>query len=1420
MAKYALVIGLTDYDDFNQLTRPATDAQVVAEVLQTYGGYRITSILAATDYDEIVAQLKTFLQQTAHKNEALIYITGHSFLVQDDFTEEQAGYIATSNCRVRRENDAIVEQRHGIPFVNFNKLIAKADLSNLVLLLDTCHSGGLIEQGLFQQSFNTFGQKTDYFFITAARSSESAWAKRGENHSVFTTALLSGLAQENAPEGGAITGDDLFAHIARQLQQARQEPMRMGQGRSIEIVRYGTSVETQISDENPYQGLKAFDENSARFFFGREKEIDLLLAKLSQTNFVPVIGVSGSGKSSVVRAGLIPALRQMGHWQILEPMKPGIGPMALLKNAFCQLVSQRREVNHMAAKIDSHDLLGAVALLPGTEKILLVVDQFEEVFALGSPDEEKQQFIDCLTAIANVEESRLAIVTTMRADFLPDWLGYGELIESIQKDAVFLGRLQGQALLDAVEKPAQVQGHSMENGLLQLIADDMAAASNALPLLEFALEALWDQRDTQHHCLTVDAYTAMDRLKGTLDSQATKVYDRLAKNEKDWCRRICLSLIRIGKDGKDTRQRQRQSKLLALGQTERERETIADVVERLVNARLLVTDGDGASRYVDIAHEALMDGWQQFADWRQEDRDLKRLGQRTRDAHEEWVGHESHLDYLIPSGLLAELRELPVTVRNNVLADMDLRAFFTRSNEHEQKQKEFFERALAEVHLDAEASKIRSKLINMPQYAVEATLDAIDAVGYSLKSFKGEVQYPIKDALNHTWRQVREVAKMQGHKDAIWSVAFSPDGSRIVSGSADSTLRLWDSEGNPIGQPWLGHSDWIWSVAFSPDGSRIVSGSRDTNLRLWTIDGQPIGSSIEGHLGSVLSVAFSPQGDRIISASDDGTLRFWDASGRSLGSPINAHKGSVYSVAFSPDGSYIVSGGSDNTLRLWDLEGNSIGEPFEGHSDWVRSVAFSPSGEQIISGSADKTLCLWALNGERLRRFYGHKDLVYSVAFSPDGNQVISSSRDHTVYVWNLDSELIDQPLYGHSGLVYSIAFSPTDKLIVSGSADRTLRIWSSQSNPIIKAVKAHSDSINALAFSPDGNTIVSGSSDHTLRLWDRIGNPLGEYLEGHSDGVLTVAFSPTGDQIVSSGFDKTLRFWDQDGNSVEVVVDSHRSNVNALAFSPDGTQIVSGSSDHTLRIWNRNGHLIGECLQSYVGEVYAVRFSPDGTKIAVGGFDGGLSFWHPRSNLIDLKPATNQSFGIMSLAFSPTEKYLISGDAYNNLRFWDYDGNPIKEPIQKHLSPLAFVEFIPESDQIVSGSYDTTLHFWDREGRPIGTHIGGEPLENDQYGITALAVSPKGNQIVCAGRFHSSSSYKDGILWFLDSIRWQDWLHDCCTRLLHQIAMVQPKTDVAQRACQVCMDHAWNRGERAKFLVAQGRALAYYQQDVDGAVA
>ncbi len=326
---------------------------------------------------------------------------------------------------------------------------------------------------------------------------------------------------------------------------------------------------------------------------------------------------------------------------------------------------------------------------------------------------------------------------------------------------------------------------------------------------------------------------------------------------------------------------------------------------------------------MDIAHEALLEGWAQFAEWRQEDRDLRRLEQRLEDAYEEWKEREGveakeRDNYLLTGGLLAEVREqqgvLSERLNNSRPA---LMKYFADSDQKNAENVAILKEALARADMQEASRKVRDKLLFTPAQTVEATLSAIDLVHRSQQDFAGDVVYPAQDALHRAWFKIRERLKLEGHSSSVHSVAFSPDRDRIVSGSADNTLRLWDLAGNVVGSPFKGHSDWVRSVAFSPDGDRIVSGSFDHTLRLWDLSGNAIGSPFEGHSSSVHSVAFNPDGDRIVSGSFDHTLRLWDLSGNAIGSPFEGHSSLVRSVAFSPDGDRIVSGSNDSTLRLW-----------------------------------------------------------------------------------------------------------------------------------------------------------------------------------------------------------------------------------------------------------------------------------------------------------------------------------------------------------------------------------------------------------------------------------------------------------------------------------------------------------------------
>jgi WD40 repeat protein len=452
---------------------------------------------------------------------------------------------------------------------------------------------------------------------------------------------------------------------------------------------------------------------------------------------------------------------------------------------------------------------------------------------------------------------------------------------------------------------------------------------------------------------------------------------------------------------------------------------------------------------------------------------------------------------------------------------------------------------------------------------------------------------------------------LKGHAGAVSSVAFSPDGQSIVSGSYDNTVRVWDATTGTERHTMHGHKDEINCVAFSPNGQLIVSGSDDNTVRVWDASTGAERYTMRGHEGQVYSVAFSPDGQSVVSGSSDNTVRVWDATTGAEQHTMHGHEDWVRSVAFSPNGQLIVSGSDDNTVRVWDVTTGAEQHIMHGHEGRVGSVAFSPDGQLIVSGSDDNTVRVWDVTtGAEQHIMHGHEGRVGSVAFSPDGRSVVSGSGDNTVRVWDATTGAERHTMHGHKGSVNSVAFSPNGQLVVSGSDDKTVRVWDASTGTEWHTMQGHKNYIRSVAFSPNGQLIVSGSDDKTVRVWDVTTGTERHTMHGHEGWVRSVAFSPDGQSVVSGSYDKTVRVWDVTTGAEQHIMHGHEGRVFSVAFSPNGQLIVSGSGDHTVRVWDATTGAEQHTMHGHEDEINCVAFSPNDHSIVSGSDDKTVRVW------------------------------------------------------------------------------------------------------------------------------------------------------------------------------------------------------------------
>ncbi|MFE5814035.1 AAA family ATPase [Streptomyces sp. NPDC056479] len=1117
----------------------------------------------------------------------------------------------------------------------------------------------------------------------------------------------------------------------------------------------------------PYRGLASYRHEDARWFFGRERSTEALIAQLRAVEktggLVMLVGASGAGKSSLLNAGLVPALRGGvlgekgdGAGTVVQ-FVPGTDPLAELTRRIPELadvVASSADPDRPEDLQDpggpeeagtrdtggdfAHATREAVAAwarreASATAPAVLIVDQFEETFTLCADEADSRTFVRLLHAACTPADPGdpppVLVVLGIRADFYEQCLSHPELADALQHRHMVLGPLTTPELREAVTGPAKAVGLELEPGLAELIVREVSADgprgthdAGALPLLSHALLATWQRRKAGR--LTMAGYRAAGGIQGAVAATAERAWSGLDPAARSAARLLLLRLVRLGEDTQTTRRRGTRRQLASEstnpGKTE-------ESLEALVRARLVTLDAET----VEITHEALLHAWPRLRDWIDEDRQGNLLRQRLEEDGHAWVASERDSALLYRGSRLEQAHSWARSAGDT---------FLTRGA----------------VEFLAASVRLRRRTVWIMRSAVAALVAlAMLAVGAAVVAWQQR-----DDAV---FAQVLAEADRFQYTDPSLSAQLDLVAHRLRPGDEDTTSRLISIVNAPLATPLRGHTGAVYLTTFSPNGRLLATASYDRTVRLWDVSDRdrpkPLGKPLTGHKSWVSSAVFSPDGHTLASAADDGTVRLWDvrrpSRPRPVGAPLTGHEGTIYLVAFSPDGRTLASVSEDRTVRLWDVADPKRPKALAtlpGAEAAVRSVAFSPDGDTLAAGGDDDTIRLWDVaepgRPERLGTLTGHTDLVHSVAFSPDGRTLASGSADDTIRLWDVSDPRhgtrLGAPLTGHTGPIWSVAFNPDGTMLAAASADSTASLWNvsdpAYPSQVGEPLAGASGEMYALGFSPDGRTLATGSGDSKVRLWSI---PTSDMI-GRGG-----AFRPDGKVLATAARDGSVRLWNVAKPARPVLLNRPfmpgDGGQRSLVFSPDGRTLAVLTGSRQVHLWD-----IGDparpvalgpplTLRTRFMGPDALAFSPDGRTLATAYDDRTIRLWNVTdpSHVVPLgSPVTGHTGYINSLVFSPDGHTLASGSADSTIRLWnvtDPDRPRALPALTGHTGPVNALEYSPDGHTLASGSDDDTVRLWDVTDPRAASELGS-PLTGHTEAVVSLTFSKGGRYLASGG--------------------------------------------------------------------------------------
>lgn len=1130
-----------------------------------------------------------------------------------------------------------------------------------------------------------------------------------------------------------------------------------------------TGTEPPTPGTPPFKGLNYFDEIDAELFFGREALTEKLLRRIHGAQFLSVvIGASGSGKSSLVRAGLVPAVRRNGGIERIFVMTPTAHPLEALAT---ELTRDSESITATATLLDDlardpralhlylrrttedeRRMSVAHSGSPVVRHVLVVVDQFEELFTLCRDEFERVAFVDnLLYAISPDREGRVTVLITLRADFYAHVAQYPELRNAVAQHQEYIGPMTTEELRRAMEEPAR-RGHwEFAPGLVDLILRDVGEEPGALPLLSHALLETWKRR--AGHTMTLQGYHDAGGVRGAIAHTAESVYENLAPQDQAVARDIFLRLTEPGEGTEDTRRRASLEELYdskmgdadsggASSGTPRESaDETRRVLNRLAEARLVTLGEDTA----EVAHEAVIREWGRLREWLNQDREGLRLHRQLTEAANEWELLERDAGALYRGAHLVQAWEWS-SLHPNAL-NIQERTFLDASKEQEEReQREHEARQQREIDSAKQvAAAARQLAETQTRTSKELRRRALFLAGaFVLALVLAGIALFLNSQANQNARVAQEnslIARSQERlatsrelaASAISNLGIDPELSLLLTQQAVAVTQAIDGSVLPEAEEALhrsilasqvrltlrGHKAWVMSTAFSPDGSRLATIDREGTIILWnSVTGTEIlrlgGTTEPQDTSSGQRIAFSPDGKRI-ATYDNKLVHIRDAATGNILFTLAGHTEEVWALAFSPDGKHIATGSVDTTARVWDATSGRSLLTLTEHTEPIEALAYSPDGMRLATASDDGTVKVWdASTGERVLELSDFGSEVYGVAFSPDGLRLATVASD--LKVWELSARSVVLTIAVAEGGM--VGFSP-DGTKLAATVGSQAKVWDANTGHELLTLSGHTSGINGIAFSPDGQQLASASADTTARVWDL--TPSQEVMTLSGQGT-KVVYSPDGTQLATDGPGGTINIWDAVTHRKVLTLAGHGDAVSGMAFSPDGKRLATTAwSTPVAKVWDlQTGQLAFDLIGHAIG-VRDIGYSPDGARIATASFDQTAKVWDATTGR-ELLTLTGHNGLVVGVAFSPDGKRLATTSTDATLKVWNAAAGKLLYTATGHTGPIPDVAFSPDGTRIATASSDRSARIWDAS---TGTELLS--LRGHRAEILSIAFSSDG---------------------------------------------------------------------------------------------